>query len=85
MGIILSSCGECLLHHITRRQETVVMMLVVGFLGITTTLTPLNDLAQNAHSLTVQRGQNAHYVPSLYRVLTSSIMRSDCAVPTVQI
>ena len=29
---------------------------------------PLTDWAQNAHSLTVQRGQNAHYVPSLYRV-----------------
>ena len=26
---------------------------------------PLTDWAQNAHSLTVQRGQNAHYVPSL--------------------
>ena len=26
------------------------------------------DWAQNAHSLTVQRGQNAHYVHSLYRV-----------------
>ena len=32
-------------------------------------LIPLTDWAQNAHSLTVQRGQNAHYVPSLYRVL----------------
>ena len=31
-------------------------------------LIPLTDRAQNAHSLTVQRGQNAHYVPSLYRV-----------------
>ena len=30
---------------------------------------PLTDWAQNAHSLTVQRGQNVHYVPSLYRVL----------------
>ena len=28
-------------------------------------LIPLTDWAQNAHSLTVQRGQNAHYVPSL--------------------
>ena len=34
-------------------------------------LIPLTDWAQNAHSLTVQRGQNAHYVPSLYRVLAS--------------
>ena len=26
---------------------------------------PLTDWAHNAHSMTVQRGQNAHYVPSL--------------------
>ena len=32
-------------------------------------LIPLTDWAQNAHSLTVQRGQNAHYMPSLYGVL----------------
>ena len=31
-------------------------------------LIPLTDWAQNAHSLTVQRGQNANYVPSLDRV-----------------
>ena len=31
---------------------------------------PRTNWAQNAHYLThtVQRGQNAHYVPSLYRV-----------------
>ena len=28
-------------------------------------LIPLTDCTQNAHSMTVQRGQNAHYVPSL--------------------
>ena len=30
---------------------------------------PLTDWAQNAHSLTGQMGQNAHCVPSMYRVL----------------
>ena len=34
-------------------------------------LTTLTDWAQNAHSLTVQRGPNAHYVASLYRVLNT--------------
>ena len=28
-------------------------------------LIPFTDWESNAHSLTVQRGQNAHYVPSL--------------------
>ena len=34
-------------------------------LDLNLTLIPLTDWAQNAHSLTVQRGQNAHYVPGL--------------------
>ena len=33
----------------------------------------LTDWAQNVHSLTVQMEQNAHYVPSLYRVLLSDL------------
>ena len=34
-----------------------------------TNLIPFTDWESNAHSMTVQRGQNAHYVSSLERVL----------------
>ena len=36
------------------------------------TLITLTDWPQNAYSLTVQRRQNAHHVPSLYMVLQKS-------------
>ena len=49
-------------------EPTVAMgyqWIVVTIVNIRKLLIPLTDWAHNAHSLTVQRGQNAHYVPSL--------------------
>ena len=42
---------------VTQVYQACIVRIVEG-------LIPLTDWAQNAHSLTVQRGQNAHYVPT---------------------